>query len=683
MKIRSIFISGMAAFCLLLMNVSAVCQEIVKDVDVTTEEAKVRMNTETPSSYFVEIGGPDNYYFKTQVDYTNEISLSNINAEGEKFQDGLYSLQITPVFELTPEQREALSKYREVNDQEAIAAFRAKHNLPAEVEQVAMNFRIQNGQFVLPTQQEGELNLPTMSSQWELNHPSLYASVNTVGLDYPDHAMDNTTMAGVAQVFVTDVVIQGSLCVGFDCVNGENFGSDTHRLKENNLRIHFQDTSNSGSFPTRDWRIVINDSINGGANYFAVEDSDGGTYPFRILAGAGNNALYVDAQGDVGLNTSNPVVELHVADGDSPTLRLEQNGSAGFGPQTWDVAGNETNFFVRDVTNGSELPFKIRPGADDNSLVINGNNSVQIGGINSTLDANLILSGKKSIRLPLGTTAERPTASEGMLRGNSDNNTVEYYNGSSWLDLDPTSGGSTFEVTNTGGPALFKVNRIDGKIGGLVAGTTGSAFIFDNSGDFTIYPDTRANIEAGTGFTGSSILTVKGSTNRVGINCTNPSTELHVNGTISTTAATVSTSVACSSDRRFKQNITPLQSSLEKVLNLQGVNYDWRIDEFPDKHFNEGQQIGFIAQEIEEVLPIVVKTDQEGYKSVDYSRLTPVLVEAVKEQQKIIDAQQAEINELQSQLASLEELKAQVAQLTQVVMQQAEQANEKANAGDE
>lgn len=70
-----------------------------------------------------------------------------------------------------------------------------------------------------------------------------------------------------------DVIISFSLCVGNDCVSGESFGFDTFRLKENNLRLHFQDTSNSASFPTNDWRIVANDSTNGGASYLAFEDS--------------------------------------------------------------------------------------------------------------------------------------------------------------------------------------------------------------------------------------------------------------------------------------------------------------------------------------------------------------------------------------------------------------------------
>lgn len=189
-----------------------------------------------------------------------------------------------------------------------------------------------------------------------------------------------------AQVFTQDVVVQGSICVGFDCVNGESFGSDTLRLKENNLRIHFQDTSNSASFPTNDWRITINDSTNGGANYFAISDTTSGRDPFKIEAGAGANSLYVDDGGRVGLGTANPVVELHVVDGDSPTLRLEQDGSSGFSAQTWDVAGNETNFFVRDATNGSTLPFRIEPRAPSNSLFVSSEGGVGIG-TNSTLNA--------------------------------------------------------------------------------------------------------------------------------------------------------------------------------------------------------------------------------------------------------------------------------------------------------
>ncbi|MEZ5485135.1 MAG: tail fiber domain-containing protein [Lysobacteraceae bacterium] len=173
-------------------------------------------------------------------------------------------------------------------------------------------------------------------------------------------------------IHADDVIVDGSLCVGFDCVNGESFGFDTVRLKENNVRIKFDDTSNSGSFPFVDWQLTANDSANGGANKFSIDDTTNGKTPFTVEANAPSHSLYVDDGGRVGFGTSMPVVELHTVDGDTPTLRLQQDGSSGFAQQTWDVAGNETNFFVRDVNNGSKLPFKIFPNAPTNSLTIEG-----------------------------------------------------------------------------------------------------------------------------------------------------------------------------------------------------------------------------------------------------------------------------------------------------------------------
>ena len=148
----------------------------------------------------------------------------------------------------------------------------------------------------------------------------------------------NTVIAD--QQILDDLIVDGSMCVGLDCVNGESFGFDTIRLKENNLRIKFQDTSSSASFPTNDWQLTANDSSNGGANKFSIDDIDGGRTPFTVEAGAPSHSLYVDDGGRIGLGTSTPVVEMHVVNGDSPTMRLEQNGSSGFTPQTWDVAGN-------------------------------------------------------------------------------------------------------------------------------------------------------------------------------------------------------------------------------------------------------------------------------------------------------------------------------------------------------
>ena len=194
-----------------------------------------------------------------------------------------------------------------------------------------------------------------------------------------------------AQTFTTDLIVQGSECVGVDCVSSESFGFDTIRLKENNLRIKFQDTSASASFPSNDWELTANDSSNGGANYLAITDVTGGKVPFRVEAGAQNHSLYVEEDGDIGVKTNNPVVDIHVVEGNTPTLRLEQDGSDGFQAQTWDLAGNESNFFLRDVSNGSKLPLRVKPSAATNSVFIDEQGRTGFGTTDNGPDQDLHL----------------------------------------------------------------------------------------------------------------------------------------------------------------------------------------------------------------------------------------------------------------------------------------------------
>ena len=205
--------------------------------------------------------------------------------------------------------------------------------------------------------------------------------------------------AVAAQCFVTDVIAQGSMCAGFDCSCSESFGFDTIRLKENNLRIHFDDTSSSASFPKNDYRIIINDSSNGGASYFGIEDSTAGRRMFTLEAGAPAHSLYVDDGGRIGNGTSTPVVDIHIKSGNTPTLRLEQDGTSGFTPQTWDVAGNETNFFIRDATNGSALPFRIRPSAPGNSIFVDTTGDVGFGTASPDAALDIVNDGATTIEL--------------------------------------------------------------------------------------------------------------------------------------------------------------------------------------------------------------------------------------------------------------------------------------------
>jgi len=128
------------------------------------------------------------------------------------------------------------------------------------------------------------------------------------------------------------------------------------------------------------------------------------------------------------------------------------------------------------------------------------------------------------------------------------------------------------------------------------------------------------------------------------------------NGNTTITGKFNSNGIEETSDIRFKTNITKLSNSLEKLLQIRGVSYNWRVDEFPERAFNERTEIGVIAQEVEKVFPELVSTDANGYKSVQYSHMVPVLLEAIKEQQQMIQLLTSTVEGLQSDYASIKEL---------------------------
>lgn len=264
------------------------------------------------------------------------------------------------------------------------------------------------------------------------------------------------------QVISGDLTVYNSLCVGFDCATSESFGADTVRLKENNLRIHFEDTSTASSFPSRDWRIVANDQANGGASYLAFQDVNGGRMPFLVEAAAPASSLYVDSTGRVGFGTGSPVLEMHARDGDTPGLRLDQDTSNGFASQVWDIAGNETSFFVRDATNGSTLPFRIRPGAASNSLVIDSDNDVGIG----------VLSPDSALHV------QRPTGAQILVENTSATAAERVLmnlrnNGKTRFAMVNSEAGATWTFDNAG--SSFQVSRVGTGIAEFVVFDNGNA----------------------------------------------------------------------------------------------------------------------------------------------------------------------------------------------------------------
>jgi hypothetical protein len=149
----------------------------------------------------------------------------------------------------------------------------------------------------------------------------------------------------------------------------------------------------------------------------------------------------------------------------------------------------------------------------------------------------------------------------------------------------------------------------------------------------------------------------------VGINTTEPTQTLDVNGVarirgmmtgvIATTVYRTSdgTLITGASDIRLKENIEPLQNSLEKVMQLNGISFSWKADP------NKNRSIGFIAQEFEKVIPELVFTNEsDGYKGINYAEVSAVLVEAIKELKAENDRLKAENEQVISRIEKLEKI---------------------------
>jgi hypothetical protein len=426
---------------------------------VVAEHVRVRLTVSTPCGVF------DRVYDK------GEAPSFSIAELGEDNPNGQYTWQIRIEQPVDPAVQKALKAARESGDDRIVGELRRKGLLPSGP-------FIQTGEF---TVMENAIVPP---GGFEKGAEGLRVSNASSG------GAQRITAADI--VHNDDIIIHNSLCVGFDCINNEVFNADTIRMKENNVRIHAEDTSSLAGFPSTDWRLEFNSQSSGGLNYFRVIDATTSRNIMTLEGAAPSNSLVVDDAGRVGLGTANPVVELHVVDGDTPTLRLEQDTSSGFAAQTWDVAGNETNFFVRDVTGGSTLPFRIFPGASSSSLVIDDDSDVGIGtaspGTFSNGGDQAALHIRRTLDTDAGLLIERATstpASDPLLEIRN--------NGTPRIDMVDSNSGSEwrFEASASG----FNINEL------ADAGT--AELVLQTDGDLVIEGDLTAN---GTNYPSSRTL---------------------------------------------------------------------------------------------------------------------------------------------------------------------------------
>ena len=151
------------------------------------------------------------------------------------------------------------------------------------------SFRIRSGAILLPDEGRPE--------------PAHAPAVAQPGTRAPDH--------------IGPFYIDGALAFGVEIDGTESVSFLSMLVEEDNIRMLFRDTSVTAAFPTNDWQFTFNDSSNGGNEYFGIVDvTDSNSTPFRIDAGAGDDAIRIDQSGRVGIGLSTPGALLHV-DGDT------------------------------------------------------------------------------------------------------------------------------------------------------------------------------------------------------------------------------------------------------------------------------------------------------------------------------------------------------------------------------
>jgi hypothetical protein len=151
-----------------------------------------------------------------------------------------------------------------------------------------------------------------------------------------------------------------------------------------------------------------------------------------------------------------------------------------------------------------------------------------------------------------------------------------------------------------------------------------------------------------------------GDNGNVGVGDTTPMDKLDVNGDVRVgTSGTngclknnngAGITGACSSDRRFKRDVTPFAPTLDAIALLRPVHYYWRAAEFPAQRFGDDQAYGLVAQDVAEVLPELVSTDADGYQAVDYSKLPLLAIQAIKELKEKNDALERRLAAIEARL---------------------------------
>lgn len=305
-----------------------------------------------------------------------------------------------------------------------------------------------------------------------------------------------------------------------------------------------------------------------------------------------SSCVLVNASAQTGIGTTTPSVKLHVKS-NGPILRLEGSDHAYLElyPQ-----GNTTRYGYMGFPSALSTQLTFMNQYSTGAIA---------WGTNNTSRMVLTNDGKLVVGSSVAASTLTVGAADGSVAGE--------------LTLNPSS------TLNEGGQINFKRSP---------SGSTAD-WIIDQYG--TSSSDARLRVFNSIAETnGFSIL----ENGNIGMGTLIPTVRLQVNGDI------IANSIAGSSDIRFKKNIRTVENALDKVKSLRGVYFNWNKDAFPDRNFGAQDELGFIAQEVEKVVPEIVTKEntKDEYRSVKYDKLVALLVEAIKEQQKQIDSLKIEVS---------------------------------------
>lgn len=329
-----------------------------------------------------------------------------------------------------------------------------------------------------------------------------------------------------------------------------------------------------------------------------------------------------------------------------------------------------TSFFSGNVGIGTESPqgtLEVSHDSASHDLVVNsstGNVGIGTESPNAELEIYRNQNYTTSLRIN--------NPNEGAYAGSS----IYFYEGGAYRgyiavansgNVTAVGGTRSLSIQSSGGPISIRVSGglypvVIQPLGGNVGiGTKSPNAELEVNGEIRISPDSESKLKIGrysatspssyistTGGAeqmrfqiGDSTKMVIDTSGSIGIGTTSPgSFKLYVNGTAYSTGGWVG------SDRQFKENINTIESPLDKIQSIKGVSFEWKISEYKEKGFPEGRHFGVIAQEVEEVLPEIVKEGPDGDKAVSYTELVPILTEAIKQQQEQIENLQYEVKAL-------------------------------------